>query len=234
MVKPIEIARKLGISTSALRHYEAWGIVPPVNRSANGYRLYTDEHVAYFECIRAMNEGFGMDLVRKIMPLIQEQKLTEALWLVNEAQAKLHQEKTKAEQALQALELEELEGFSARHKKDWYSIREVAEEIDVPASTLRHWEKEGLIEPEREIDNGYRKYSRADIRRLLIIRTIRSAVYSLEIVRRVVDEIDQNNLAQAKKIAKDSLTYMDYLIKKQLRGGYYLHKLYSLLEKLPS
>ena len=41
----------------------------------NGYRLYTEEHVAYFECIRAMNEGFGMDLVRKIMPLIQERKI---------------------------------------------------------------------------------------------------------------------------------------------------------------
>ena len=160
--------------------------------------------------------------------------MIEALWIVNEAQAKLHQEKLKSEQALQALELEELENFSARHKKDWYSIREVAEEIDVPASTLRHWEKEGLIEPKRDIDNGYRKYSRADIRRLLIIRTIRSAVYSLEIVRGVVDEIDQNNLAQAKKLAKDSLIYMDYLIKKQLRGVYYLHRLYSVVEKLPS
>ncbi|WP_342770188.1 MerR family transcriptional regulator [Oceanobacillus chungangensis] len=234
MIKPIEIARKLGISTSALRHYESWGIIPPVNRAANGYRLYTEVHVAYFECIRAMNDGFGMDIVRKIMPLIQENKLTEALWLVNEAQARLHQEKHKSEQALLALELDDLENFSARHKKDWYSIQEVAEEVNVPASTLRHWEKEGLIEPERDIDNGYRKYSRADIRRLLIIRTIRSAVYSLEVVRGVVNEIDHNNLGQAKKIAKDSLIYMDYLIKKQLRGGYYLHKLFSVVEKLPS
>lgn len=234
MVKPIEIARKLGISTSALRHYESWGIVPPVERAANGYRLYTEEHVAYFECIRAMNEGFGMDLVREIMPLIQEKKLTESLWIVNEAQAKMHQEKLKSEQALQALELEDLEGFPAHHKKVWYSIREVAREIDVPTSTLRHWEKEGLIEPERDKDNGYRKYSRADIQRLLIIRTIRSAVYSLVIVRDVVDEIDQNNIAQAKKIAKDSLSYMDYLIKIQLRGEYYLYKLFNVVEKLPS
>jgi len=59
-VRPIDIARKLNISTSALRHYEDWGIIPPVERGANGYRVYTEVHVAYFECIRAMNAGFGM------------------------------------------------------------------------------------------------------------------------------------------------------------------------------
>ncbi len=225
LIKPIDIARKLNISTSALRHYESWGIVPKVNRTPNGYRLYTEEHLAYFECIRAMYKGFGMDLVKKTMPLIQENKITEALWLVNESQANLHNEKLRAEQALQALELEELESFTTRHSKEWYTIGEVAEEIDVPGSTLRHWEKEGLIIPERDLENGYRKYSRPDIRRLLIIRTIRAAVYSLDIVRGIVDEIDQNNLVQARKIARDSLMYMDYLIKEQLRGVYYLYKL---------
>ncbi|WP_303448281.1 MerR family transcriptional regulator [Oceanobacillus profundus] len=233
MIKPIEIAKKLGISTSALRHYESWGIVPPPERSANGYRIYTEEHVAYFECIRAMNSGFGMHLIRQIMPLIQENKLTEALWIVNEAQAKQHQEKLKAEQALQALELEELEHFSTRLTKEFYSIREVADKIDVPTSTLRHWEKEKLITPKRDPENGYRIYSRSDIRKLLIIRTIRSAVFYLDIVRDVVNEIDHDNLAHARKLAKDSLVYMDYLIMERLRGGYYLYKLYEKVKPSP-
>ena len=30
----------------------------------NGYRIYTSEHEVYFECIRALNAGFGMDLVK--------------------------------------------------------------------------------------------------------------------------------------------------------------------------
>jgi len=59
MLKPIDIAKKLNISTSALRHYESWGIIPTVPRSSNGYREYTEEHVAYFQCIRAMLPGFS-------------------------------------------------------------------------------------------------------------------------------------------------------------------------------
>ncbi|MFP3489920.1 MerR family transcriptional regulator, partial [Staphylococcus sp. SIMBA_130] len=83
--------------------------------------------------------------------------------------------------------MEELEHFSTRLTKEFYSIREVADKIDVPTSTLRHWEKEKLITPKRDPENGYRIYSRSDIRKLLIIRTIRSAVFYLDIVRDVVN-----------------------------------------------
>jgi DNA-binding transcriptional MerR regulator len=52
-IRPLNIARKLHISTSAIRNYEAQGIVPPTKRSSNGYRIYTEEHIAYFESIQA-------------------------------------------------------------------------------------------------------------------------------------------------------------------------------------
>ncbi|WP_099156700.1 MerR family transcriptional regulator [Virgibacillus ndiopensis] len=231
MVKPIDIARKLNISTSALRHYESWGIVPEAERAKNGYRIYTEEHVAYFDCIRAMNSGFGMDLVRKIMPLIQENKVTDALWLVNDDQVQLSKERRKVEKALQVLENEGLERFSAKNNKGWYSIGEVAKEIDVASSTLRHWEKEGLIEPHRDLESGYRKYSHADVHKLLIIRTLRLAVYSLDIVREVLEEVDQNNIEHAIKIARDSLIHMDNLIVEQLRGLHYLYRLCTFIKK---
>ena len=68
-MKGIQIAKKLNISTSALRHYESWGLIPKIERK-NGYRIYTKEHEAYFQCIRALNAGFGMDLVKRVMPLL--------------------------------------------------------------------------------------------------------------------------------------------------------------------
>ncbi len=74
MIRPIDIANKLGVSTSALRHYESWGIVPPVERAANGYRMYTEEHVAYFECIRSMAPGFGIQLTSRVTLLLQQRK----------------------------------------------------------------------------------------------------------------------------------------------------------------
>lgn len=107
-MKGIEIAKKLNISTSALRHYEAWGLVPYVERAANGYRIYTKEHEAYFQCIRAMYAGFGMDLIREVMPRIVRGGKLDALWLINKAQVKLHVEKETVQRTVDMLDLKEL------------------------------------------------------------------------------------------------------------------------------
>jgi len=232
VVKPIEIARKLGISTSALRHYESWGIVPKVARKENGYRVYTAEHVAYFECIRAMNSGFGMNVIREIMPLIQKKQITNALWKVNEVQAQLYKDKKKAEQALNVMEQDSLDAMiNPMENKKWYTIGEAAEIIDVAPSTLRHWEHEGLIEPERDMESGYRKYTKNDLRKLLVIRTLQKAVYSLEVVREILAEMDKHNITEAIKITRESLVYLDYLVKEQLRGMTYLYKLCVIVEE---
>lgn len=227
MVRPIDIARKLNISTSTLRHYESWGIVPPAARKKNGYRIYTEKHVAYFECIRAMYTGFGMGFVRKIMPLVQQQKFTQVLWLVNEKQAELDKERKKTEKVIEVLEVKAPDKIPVRKHKDSYTIKEVSETIDVPTTTIRHWENEGLIEPHRDEENGYRKYTKADMGKLLVIRTLRAAYFSIDVIREMIKEFDQNNISKAKKVATDSLVYMDYLIQEQLRGLYYLYKLFE-------
>ncbi len=227
MVRPIDIARKLNITTSALRHYETWGIVPPSERKENGYRVYTEEHAAYFECIRALNTGFGMGFVKEIMPLVQEKKFTEVLWLVNEKQAELHKEKEKTEKVIEVLELENPEKVHLKRQKNSYTIGEVAAALEVPTTALRHWENEGLIEPKRNQENGYRSYSKQDISKLLIIQTLRKAYFSIEIIREMVKEFDNNNITKAKKVAKDSLIYMDYLVEEQLKGQYYLYHLFK-------
>jgi DNA-binding transcriptional MerR regulator len=92
-LRPIDIARNLGISTSALRHYEAWGVIPKVHRTTTGYREYTEEHVAYFECLRAMAPGFGVKLTSEILRFVQKEDMNQALWLLNESMAGLHREK---------------------------------------------------------------------------------------------------------------------------------------------
>src|SRR5699024_2243264 len=130
-------------------------------RAPNGYRKYTEEHLGYLECIWKMNTGFGMSLIRKIMPLIRAGESIDARWLVNDVKVDLHQEKRRVEQVLHALEREELEKVSTNRKKEWYTIGEAAKEVDVASSAIRHWEKEGLITPVRNQESGYRNYSAA-------------------------------------------------------------------------
>lgn len=184
-----------------------------------------------------MYPGFGMALIKKIMPMIQQKNFTEALWEVNQFQAALYQKRQQAIQALETLKSDHMEKFMEKRKKKWYTIGEAAKALDVPASTLRHWEKEGLIQPRRDPDNGYRIYDKEDLRQLVIIRTLQSSVYFLDSVRRIMKEINQRSISEVRKIVLDSLKHMDFQIEQQLRGGYYLYRLIELVkrkEKKPS
>lgn len=230
-MKGIEIAKKLEISTSAMRHYESWGLVPDVERAANGYRIYTEEHEAYFQCIRALAGGFGMDLVRNVMPLIINGEKIEALWLINKAQVDLYAEKNTVKRTVELLDLKQLTNLPNYHSKDSFTIGAVAKEANVSASALRHWENEGLISPERHKESGFRMYSASDVRKVLIIRTIQRVVYSLDIVREVLVDLDKNDVSQAKELALQSLQYIDSALVEQIRGIASLHNLLELAAK---
>ena len=44
-LKTAQIARAVGVHVNTVRLYEARGLLPPVPRAANGYRLFTRRHV---------------------------------------------------------------------------------------------------------------------------------------------------------------------------------------------
>lgn len=72
-----------------------WGVVPAPARAANGYRLYTKIHLAYFRCLRAMFPGFGVAVTCDVLRFIQNGEIDYAFWLVNKEQANLQQEKAE-------------------------------------------------------------------------------------------------------------------------------------------
>jgi DNA-binding transcriptional MerR regulator len=231
-MKGIEVARKCNVSTSTLKHYEEWGLVPEIPRAKNGYRQYSDLHVAYFLCIVKMNIGFGMKFVKEIMPLIQEGKITEVLWKINQAQVELQEERRQAEQVVEMLEVEEVEWFERRRKKkDHYTIGEVAEIAGVATSAIRHWEKEGLVDPVRNQESGYRMYSPADVRKVLIIRTVSRAAWSLDIVREVLSETEHRHIKRAKEMAMQSLEYIDNTLIARIKAFVSLNDLLDKISK---
>ncbi|MEK4146477.1 MerR family transcriptional regulator [Robertmurraya sp. FSL W8-0741] len=229
-MKGIEIARLCNVSTSTLKHYEEWGLVPEVPRAENGYRKYTNIHAAYFQCIVKMNIGFGMKFVREIMPSIQKGEVMQVLWRINEVQTLLQKERHQAEQVVEMLDVEEVEWFQrSRKKKDYYTIGEVAEIAGIAASAIRHWELEELIHPIRHQESGYRLYSPADVRRILIIRTVSRAAWSLDIVREVLSETENQHLKRAKEMAIHSLEYIDQKLIARMKAITALNELLDLV-----
>lgn len=61
-----------------------------------------------------------------------------------------------------------------------YTIQEISAETDLPSSTLRYYEDIGLLDPILRAANGHRRYSEADLRRLMLIKRLRLTGMSIE------------------------------------------------------
>ena len=66
------------------------------------------------------------------------------------------------------------------------TIKEVEQLLDVPRATVRFYEKEGLINPGREV-NGYRDYSEDDVERLKKIIILRKIGIAIEDINDLFD-----------------------------------------------
>src|SRR5690606_22172099 len=71
-------------------------------------------------------------------------------------------------------------------KSTTWPIGTVAEHLGMPTHVLRHWESVGLLTPERD-GGGRRRYSRADVVRIGIVRRSQAAGMSLEQIRHLLD-----------------------------------------------
>jgi DNA-binding transcriptional MerR regulator len=63
-----ELSRRTGLAVKTLRFYSDMGLLPPIQRSRSGYRLYTEEHVLRIELIRTLREaGIGLPDIGKVL-----------------------------------------------------------------------------------------------------------------------------------------------------------------------
>jgi len=64
------VAQKVGVRPSALRYYEAQGIVRPAARRPNGYRIYTDDSIKLLLFVkRAQALGITLKEVKRLLNL---------------------------------------------------------------------------------------------------------------------------------------------------------------------
>jgi DNA-binding transcriptional MerR regulator len=63
-----EVAKLASVSVRTLHHYDRVGVLKPSERTAAGYRLYTDDDLAVLQQILFFKElGFGLDDIGRIM-----------------------------------------------------------------------------------------------------------------------------------------------------------------------
>ncbi|MDN4526439.1 MerR family DNA-binding transcriptional regulator [Fictibacillus fluitans] len=222
-LRPVDIARQLKISTSTIRGYEERGFVPPTERTESGYRVYTEEHVAYFECIVAMSPAFGMDLTRRVLLDIQKKDIHGALWRVNKAQVENHHVKTTLEQIGSLLI--DIQDRSTVDRT--FRVGEVAEKTGVSNSTLRYWETEGYISSARGEENNYRYFDLFQYSKILLMKAIQNGVYSEETIKikRAIKELREKDPQGVKEIIQDIEQFLNHTNLLQLQGLSCLHQL---------
>lgn len=69
-----------------------------------------------------------------------------------------------------------------------YQVNQLAKLCKVPADTVRHYTRIGLLRPDRDPTNGYFQYRVSDSKRLDFIRKAKSLGYSLKEIKHILAE----------------------------------------------
>lgn len=188
MKRPTDLAREHGISTQAVRNYEQDGFLPPAERTASGYRVYTERHAAALRAFLALVPAYGHALSGRIMQAAHVSAFDELLTTIDRGHAQLLRDRETLESVRKAVnhltaEAEPEKSTTTRN------IGELAHQLDVTRATLRNWEAAGILAPQREKGTGYRVYRASDIRDAELSHLLRRGGYPLEHIATVVQQI---------------------------------------------
>lgn len=226
-LRPIDIARKLKVSTTMLRHYEEFGMIPEVLRSPSGYRIFTEEHVAYFACIREMMHGFTLTEIAHMLQPVMEHRIDDALWMANNAQVTLLNDKFVCENIRKR--------FLQKRKRmtldKEFTIDAVSKATGIIPSTIRYWDNIGLISANRRTDNNYRTFTQKNIDEVLIIQALKLAMrargerYAVEQIRKTMEQFDFDNSNYIATIVTSIESHLSMLNRAQIRSISALYQL---------
>lgn len=178
-----DLARSAGMSVQQVRNYVELGLLPPVERGANGYRVFTARHATALAVARTLIGGYGWQTALTVLSAVHRGDRAAALAAVDQSHARLHSERAQVRTVLEALD-----GELPRHLRTQRPLRigDAAAAAGVRPSALRLWERLGLLSPGRERGTGYRVYDQTQLTRARVIVMLRQSRYSLPAVAEVM------------------------------------------------
>ena len=199
-LRPVDLARGHGLSTQAIRNYEAAGILPAAVRTEHGYRTYTPLHARALGAFLALVPGHSHQTATAIMQAVNRGAPDEAFRLLDESHAQLLDDRrtlAAVEAALRDLNPGDLDPGSLSpgdlrpgppERGDTF-VGPLARRLGLRPATLRKWERAGLVQPGRDPQTGYRVYRTADVREALLIHQLRRGGYLLEQIAPLLEQV---------------------------------------------
>jgi DNA-binding transcriptional MerR regulator len=196
-LRAVDLASTAGISVQQVRNYVDLGVLPPVERTPAGYRIFTATHAWALNVARRMAEGHGWARTREVMAAVHRGDLPAALAALDGGHAELDRERAEIRRVLGAFETvvtSPVATVSAPRRGA--RIGAVADLLGVTTSQLRLWEQRGLFRPVRERGTGYRVYDEAELRAAQVVALLRRGAYPFDIIAAVLAEMRTTGSAQ--------------------------------------
>ncbi|MGW0365826.1 MerR family DNA-binding transcriptional regulator [Streptomyces sp. NPDC002990] len=189
-MRPVDLARRHGLSTQAVRNYEDAGLIPPAHRGPTGYRDYTATHAAGLAAYLAFVPAFGYSTSRSIMRAVTSGRLDEALEHIDAGHALLARDRDALAtvEAAQAHLHAATPDAAVSHRAP-YSIGELARHLGLNPATLRAWERAGVLTPQRDPRTGHRQYRGLDVRDAELAHLLRRGAQDLGTIATVLGQL---------------------------------------------
>ncbi len=97
-----------------------------------------------------------------------------------------------------------------------YTIQQVSKMTRIPATTLRYYDKEGLLPFLERTESGYRRFSDVDLASLQIVQCLKSARLSIEEIRQFSEWVHEGDSTLQKRL--DLFLRRKEEMEKQIRG----------------
>ncbi|WP_370375834.1 TioE family transcriptional regulator [Catenulispora sp. GAS73] len=194
-LRPVDLAREHGISPQAVRNYEREGLIPSAERTASGYRVYTEVHAAALRALLMLVTAHGYPAAREIMREATAGRLDAALTAIDRSHTQLLRDRETltvvsagVAHLTGAPATESGSGSAPPERGQALSIGRLAGRLGVTAATLRNWESAGIVAPQR-LATGHRAYSAQDVRDAELAHLLRRGGYRLEVIATVVQQL---------------------------------------------
>jgi DNA-binding transcriptional MerR regulator len=191
VMRTAEVAHRAGYSVQQVRNLERDGVLPPAERTAAGYRIYREIHLQSALAYRALAAGAGPVEAKRIVRAAHDCAIPDRLALLDAAHARLDRERRDLALTKEAAAAISAEPIGDVGPADSMSVSELAAALDIRPSTLRYWDAEALVVPDRVSPRGTRRYSPAQVRDARIVHQLRTAGYRVDIVRALMPDLSR-------------------------------------------
>lgn len=225
-IRTVDVSRASGYSTQQIRDLERLAVIPAAHHAGSGYRQYTASHVHALHAYRALARALGPVKARQTLAELQRADVRATAVAFSTAHAELVQERNEllaAQTALRNVAAEQLT-TDTDSSPDSMSISELSRALGVPASTLRHWENEQLLQPNRVTTLRARQYRPSTVRDARIVHALRRGGYRIAEIRDVLDALHRlGDPTQAEHLLTDRLEHLESRMVDLLEAGTQLH-----------